>query len=68
MMQASRREAADVHVQGAFHQWLRGDVVASRILPRIWAYRCRVSFVGRQSAGCLGERHRPVTTNAMLSR
>src|SRR5919106_5097982 len=32
------------------HQWLRGGTVAIRILPTIWQYRCKVSFVARQSA------------------
>src|SRR6266498_3581264 len=35
---------------GTFHQWFRGVVVASRILPTIWQYRCNVSLVARQSA------------------
>src|ERR671919_600661 len=32
------------------HQWLRGGTVAIRILPTTWQYRCKVSFVARQSA------------------
>ena len=69
MMEAACRQARTSTYSGTFHQWLRGAVVASRILPRIWLYKCSVSFVARQSARCSsGQGHGLVTTNATLSR
>ena len=68
MMQAPCREPADVDVEGAFHQWLRGAVVASRILPTICVQVQRVLRRAPVGQVQLGERHGFVTTNATLSR
>lgn len=36
VMQLPRGEPSDIDIQRDVHQWLRGAVVASRILPTIW--------------------------------
>jgi hypothetical protein len=52
MVEAACRQAADVYVQRDVPPVVARCLVASRILPRIWLYRCSVSFVARQSARC----------------